>query len=161
MDLISLEVVERTWRKMSTMPLKEFLKLVNLMKKQQPFVLVYLSAVGHKMFNQDEQEHLLYLGAVIWQIMLQGNKPLTKITGDTLDEAEKANMEMLEYLADGSETDFMNTTKKIINSYLQPEVLKYVVEALMEEPEEGYLIRDESKGYMFIYLKTIIDCFNR
>jgi len=31
----------------------------------------------------------------------------------------------------------------------------------MEEPEEAYPIRNESKGYMFIYLKTIIDCFNR
>jgi len=161
MKPISLEVVERTWRKMSTMPLKESLELVNLMKKQQPFVLVYLLAVGHKIFNQDEQEHLLYLGMVIWQIMLQGNKQLIKVTGDILDEEERKNIKMLEYLADGSETDFIDTTKKIINSYPQPEVLKYVVEALMEEPEEECLIRDESKGYMFIYLKTIIDCFNR
>ncbi|MCD6232566.1 hypothetical protein J7K28_08115 [Candidatus Aerophobetes bacterium] len=92
MDPIPLEVVERTWRKMSTMPLRELPKLVNLMKKQQPFVLVYLSAVGHKIFNQDEQEHLLYLGAVIWQIMSQGSKPLTKITGDVLDEVERKNI---------------------------------------------------------------------
>jgi len=161
MEPISSEIVERTWRKMSTMPLKEFLKLVSLMQKQQPFVLVYLSAVGHKIFNQDEQEQMLYLGAVIWRIMLQGNKPLIKVTGDILDEAEKENIKMLEYLADGSETDFIDTTKKIINNYPQSEVLKYVVEALMEEPEEEYPIRDESKGYMLIYLKTIIDCFNR
>lgn len=92
MDPIPLEVVERTWRKMSTMPLKESLGLVNLMKKQQLFVLVYLSAVGHKIFNQDEQEHLLYLGMVIWQIILQGNKPLIKVTGDILDEEERENI---------------------------------------------------------------------
>jgi len=92
MDPIPLEVGERTWRKMSTMPLKELPKLVSLMRKQQPFVLVYLLAVGHKIFNQDEQEHLLYLGAIIWQIMSQRSKPSTKITGDTLDEAERKNI---------------------------------------------------------------------
>jgi len=44
--------------------------------------------------------------------------------------------------------------------YGQPEVLKHVVEALMEEPEEGCLIRDANKGIMFLDLKTVIDCFD-
>lgn len=161
MESIPLEVVERTWKKMSTMSLGELPKLINLMQKQQPFVLAYLLAVGHEIFNQDEQEQLLYLGVVVWQIMSQGSKPLAKITGDVLDETERENMKMLEYLAGESETGFMDTTKKIISNYPQPEVLKYAVEALMEEPEEGCIIRDENKGYIFIYLKTIIDCFNR
>ncbi|MCD6317929.1 hypothetical protein J7M02_02550 [Candidatus Aerophobetes bacterium] len=160
MDPIPLEIVERTWRKMSTMPLGEIPKLINLMRKQQPFVLAYLLAVGHEIFNQDEKEQLLYLGVVVWQMMSQGSKPLTKITKDALNEAERANIKMLEYLAGESETSFMNILRQVIDNYPQPEVLKYVVEALMEEPEEGCLIRDESKGYIFIYLKTIIDCFN-
>jgi len=154
MDPIPLKVVERTWRKMSTMPLQKLPNLINFMRKQQPFVLAYLLAIGHEIFNQDEQEQLLYLGVVVWQIMSQGSKPLTKITGDALDEAEKTNMKMLEYLAGESDTGFMDTTKKIISNYPQPEVLKYVVEALMEEPEEDYFVRDENKGYIFIYLKN-------
>lgn len=93
--------------------------------------------------------------------MSQGSKPLTKITGDTLDGVEKANIEMLEYLAGESETDFMDTLRQVVNNYPQPEVLKYVVEALVEKPEEGSLIREEKKGYILIYLKTIIDCFSR
>ena len=28
------------------------------------------------------------------------------------------------------------------------------MEALMEEPEEDYFVRDENKGYIFIYLKN-------
>jgi len=154
MDPIPLKVVERTWRKMSTMPLQKLPNLINFMRKQQPFVLAYLLAIGHEIFNQDEQEQLLYLGVVVWQIMSQGSKPLTKITGDALDEAEKTNMKMLEYLAGELEAGFVDTTKKIISNYPQPEVLKYVVEALMEEPEEDYFVRDENKGYIFIYLKN-------
>ena len=44
--------------------------------------------------------------------------------------------------------------------WIAQEVLKYVVEALMEETEEDALIRDDNKGIMMIYLKTIIDCFD-
>jgi len=100
MDPIPLKIVEKTWKKMSTMSWQEITELTNLMRKQQPFVLAYLLATGHEIFNQDEREQLLYLGVVIWQIMSQGSKPLTKITGDTLDGVEKANIEMLEYLQD-------------------------------------------------------------
>ena len=42
MEPIPLEVVGRTWRKMSNTPLGESPKLINLMRKQQPFVLAYL-----------------------------------------------------------------------------------------------------------------------
>jgi len=161
MEPMPLEVVERTWRKMSKMPLGESPKLINLMRKQQSVVLAYLLAAGHETLNQDEQELLLYIGIVVWQIMLQGSKPLTKVTKSALDEAEKANIKMLEYLEGESEADFMETTKKIISNYPQPEVSKYLVEALTEESEEDSVITDKGKGTMMIYLKTVIDCFDR
>ena len=35
-----------------------------------------------------------------------------------------------------------------------------MIEALIEETEKGCLIRDENKGLMAIYLKTVIYCSN-
>jgi len=35
------------------------------------------------------------------------------------------------------------------------------MEALTEETEEDSVITDKGKGIMMIYLKTVIDCFNR
>lgn len=58
------------------------------------------------------------------------------------------------------EGGFIEATRTIINNYGQPEVLRYIVEALMEEPEEGCLIRDENKGIMLLDLKAVIDCFD-
>ena len=158
---IPLEVVERTWKKISKMPLGESPKLINLMRKQQSVVLAYLLAAGHKTLNQDEQELLLYMGIVVWQIMLQGSNPLIKATKSALDEAEKANIKMLEYLEGEPEADFIETSKKIISNYPQPEILRYVAEALTEETEEDSVITDEGKGIIMVYLKTVIDCFNR
>ncbi|MCM8774380.1 MAG: hypothetical protein NC820_06580 [Candidatus Omnitrophica bacterium] len=136
-------------------------RLVNLTQKQQPFVLAYLLGVGGDTLNRDERELLLYIGIVVWQIMSQGDLPLKKITSEVLEETEEENMKMLEYLEDEPEASFIDIVEKIINDYPQPEVLIYVVEALMEEPEEGVLIRDENIGIMTIYLKTIIDCFDK
>ena len=46
-------------------------------------------------------------------------------------------------------------------NYNQIEVLRYVVEALMEELETDSEVRDEYIGIMMIYLKTVIDCLDQ
>jgi hypothetical protein len=140
---------------------QEMPKLINLMSKEQPFILTYLMAIDNAIFNQDERELLFYLGVVVWQIMSQGSTPLPKVTQETLDEIEESNTKMLEYLEGESETSFIETVETIVKNYNQPEVLRYVIEALMEESDEEPLIRDEYKGIMMINLKTVIDCFDK
>jgi len=136
-------------------------KLINLMSREQPFILTYLMAIDNAILNQDERELLFYLGVVVWQIMSQGSTPLPKVTQETLDEVEESNTKMLEYLEGESETSFIETVETIVKNYNQPEVLRYVIEALMEESDEESLIRDEYKGMMMINLKTVIDCFDK
>ncbi|MDP2948724.1 MAG: hypothetical protein Q8P22_04225 [Chloroflexota bacterium] len=68
---------------------------------------------------------------------------------------------MVEYLRSGSEAGFLEATRTMLTSYGQPEVFRFVVEALREEPEEGCVIRNENIGIMLLDLKTLIDCFDR
>jgi len=157
---ISAEVVERTWQRIAGQSVKDAQKLVNRMSKEQPVVLAYLMAVDNDIFNQSEREVLLFLGVVVWQIMLQGTRPLPKVTEKILDKAEAGNLKMAEYLRGETEAGFEEATRKIIGSYKQPEVLRYVVEAIMEDTEESSPIREENKGIMFLDLKTVIDCFD-
>jgi len=161
MEPISSEIVERTWKKIGKMSPLEIPKMAYRMREEQPIILAYLLVAGHDILNQDERELLLYLGVVVWQIMSQGSRPLAKITEDVLNEVVRTNLEMIESLESKSEAGFTDAMKEMLGSYPQPEVLKYVVEALVEEHEEGCLIRDENKGMMMLYLKTVIDCFDR
>jgi len=89
---------------------------------------------------------------------------MTEITKSSVLKAikkiEDKNFNMLEYLEGETETDFFATVATIIENYNQPEVLKYVVEALMEEDGEAVAIRNENAGIMMIYLKTVLDCFD-
>jgi len=157
---ISAEVVERTWQRLAVQSARDAQKLINRMSKEQPVILAYLMAVDNDVFNQSEREVLLFLGVAVWQIMLQGNRPLPKVTEEILDNAEAGNLKMAEYLRGETEEGFEGATKKIIGSYRQPEVLRYVVEAIMEDTEESCPIREENKGFMFLDLKTVIDCFD-
>jgi len=161
MNPISSDIVEKTWKRIGEMSPQKMPKLVYLMSKEQPVVFAYLMAVGNDIFNQDERELLFYLGIVVWQLMSQGTTPLPKVTEETLDKTEESNMKTIEYLEGESEVGFIETVERIVGNYNQREVLRYVIEALMEESDEECLIRDEYKGMMVIYLKTVIDCFDK
>lgn len=161
MEPISEEVVEQIWKRMNIQPIEKAENFVNKMQKEQPFALVYIMAVGGDLLNEDERELLVYLGIVVWQMMKQGATPLTEVTEDELEKVEKKNFRMLNGLSGKPEQAFQEAAREMIDNYPQPAVLKYVFEALMEEPEEGEEIKDENLGIMAIYLKTLIDCFNQ
>ncbi len=160
MKPISQEIVEKTWQEISNLQDMEATLLMTKMEQDQPGVLAYLMAAGDDLLNQDERELLLYLGTVVWQIMLQGTRSLRRVTIPQLESAENTNFSTLDDLSGESPGDLIAAVEEMIADYNQPEVLKYVVEALMEEDDEEIDITEDSKGLMLIYLKTVIDCFD-
>ncbi len=162
MDIISEKIVEETWKEVSGMPLADAPKLAQQFQKLQPFLAVYLLAAGGNELNRDERELLFYLGMVVWKMMTKGAKDLTQVSSDSIDKEEEKNWDMISYLAgEKKDFDFLVTVESILTGYNRKNVLKYVVETLGEHnPEEGN-IRNDKKGEMFIYLKTLIDCLDQ
>ena len=160
-DVIPADVVATTWKEMAAGSVADAGKWADRMTKEQPFVLAYLLAIGERDFNPDEAQLLVYLGTVVWQIFDRSSRQLAKVNGDVLDRTEKSNAKMLEYLEGESEAGFVETVRGLLGGYNQVEVLRYVINALMEEPEEGCDIRGDNMGAMFIHLKTVIDCFDQ
>ncbi len=211
MQPISAEIVEATWQKMATIPPSQAQKLIEQMSRQQPLILAYLMATGEDLLNHAERELLLYMGVVIWQMMQQGDKRPASVTEAMLEEVDRRNLSMLEYLEGDSEEEFLGTVQALMDSYNQREVLRYAVETLMEGDEEDFdeefeleqedeleeehehehdddmdeieedddedededdeddeldgqpdgIVRDEMKGMMMLYLKTVIDCLDQ
>lgn len=160
MNPISAQVVEQTWQRLAGLSAREGRALGEKFVTEQPIVAAYLMGVDHDLFNEDERELLFYLGAVVWQIMLQGDKPLPRVTEHMIEEAERANVAVIESLQDAPDEVAYATIGRMVQEYPQPEVLKYVINALSESTtEEG--IRQDLLGVMMIDLKTVIDCLNR
>jgi len=159
--MISFEVVTQTWQEMSQTPTHQASELVEQMSQEQPVALSFLLHLEDLPFDQYERELIFYIGMVVWQIMKRSGRQLYKVTRKKMRRAEESNVELLEQLASSDEADFIETIQLLLADCPEPEVLRYIVEAIMEEqddPDEpGF--RDEYKGLAFLHLKILLDAF--
>jgi len=156
-EKVSAEIVEQTWQRIAQTSPSNASILANQMGKEQPYIMAYLLATADAEFEPHERETLFYVGMVTWQIMAQSSGQLQQVGGEILDKAEAANFEFLEQFAKEENGDFEVATRAILETYPEPEVFRYVVEAIMEEEPDAPPMSDESRGLAFVYLKTVLD----
>jgi len=157
---LDIETVESSWNSMEDLDPDAIPALVQELGQKQPFLLTYLMATGHDILTEQEREALLFMGVMIWQILNKIYSNITVITEEDLDSFENKNIQMLEYLAGESESDFLDTVEKIMSKYQQPELLRFMISKLDQEPDRGIELSDDNMGMIVIYLKTVIDCFD-
>lgn len=157
--MISFEVVTQTWERMCQMPVHQAPELVEQMNDEQPVALSYLLHLEELPFNEYERELIFYIGLVVWQIMKQSDRQLYKVTRRKMRKAEESNIDRLEQLTSSSEGEMIEATRHLISTHPEPEVLRYIVEAIMEENEGEPGFRDENKGLAFIHLTILLDAF--
>jgi hypothetical protein len=161
-DMISAETVTQVWQQMAVTPISEVPELIQEMKEEQPVVLVYLLSLEDLPFTQHEHQIVFYIGIVVWQMMKQSNRRLHKVTHKKLTRAEEENYDFLELLASDTDADFMSATQSMLEKHPEPEVLRYIVEAIMEEEDrdpDDPPIRDEYTGLAFVHLKILLEAF--
>jgi hypothetical protein len=142
-EIISYETVHETWQRMADTPSEEVQALVDQMEREQPALMVYLLALDDFPFNQNEKEIIYYIGTVLWLIMKKSRDELSAVPQETISKAEEDNYQFMEMISNDTEADFMSATQAMIDSYGEPEVLRYLVEALMEGEDEYYYEEDD------------------
>lgn len=158
--MISHEAVTETWQRIAQSSVEDAQRYAYQMSVEQPVLQRYLLELDDLPFNRNETEIIHYVGLVTWQIMKHGRRPLRGVTVKRLQRAERANGAFLEMLASDTEADFVSATLGMLENYPEPEVLRYIVEAIMEEDEEDpeeIPIRDEYRGLAFLHLKVMLD----
>jgi hypothetical protein len=157
--MIPEDVVTAVWQRMASVSPAQIPKLVDQMTREQPQILAYLMAASESDLDEDEAEIVFYIGVVIWQIMRENQPRIHKVTESLLDDVEAENEKSLRKLEQDSPGDFVTAVKKFTNDYPEPEVLRYVVEALIEEDEEenSSSVSEENLGLAFITLKNVLD----
>jgi hypothetical protein len=157
---LTFEEITKSWNKLEELELDDIPQFVDKLGHEQPFVLTYLMTTGSDILNPKEREALLFTGLMIWHISTLKRLKIPEISSEMIDEKESKNIKMLEYLAGEPESDFMETVNHIMTKYPQAELLKFVIDKLMSDPEDDVEIREENIGMIVIYLKTIIDCLD-
>ncbi len=161
--MISADTIDQVLENMFNQSPAQAQALVAQMSKEQPVILAYLLAMSeYEEFSAQESELFLYIGLVLWQILKQRPTGYVRVTADHLEKTEKANEDLLEKMASDSTGDFVGATLSMVESYPEPEVLRYLTEALMENKDDtldGLEMRPENLGYAFLHLKIVMDAF--
>ncbi|MCA9247520.1 MAG: hypothetical protein KDA42_10405 [Planctomycetales bacterium] len=160
--MISSELVTETWQRVASTEDDEAQMLIEQMTDEQPLLLAYLMAMGEQEpFDDHEGQMLFYLGLVVWQIMRECPTGLAEVTPEILELSEQENEKLLERLAGEDEESWERAFASLLAEYPEPEVLRYIVHALVDEEdyEEGDdpPMREECRSAAFLDLKTVLD----
>jgi hypothetical protein len=161
MEIISAERVEETWQEVAGFsPIRGSEEMAKVGGKQ-PDLLTFMVAFTEDL-DQEVKELALYMFFVVYRIFEKHSKnKIKKISAKEVMKAYESNEKLLEKL-EGAHESFI---ERIAGTQVaaQPFVMKYVVDTLMETPEEKDPIEltEEDSGYLYLLFKTVIDLLNQ
>jgi hypothetical protein len=160
MEPISEKIVEKTWQEVASYSPIQANKKMQEMGKNQPEILAFLMALTEDL-EPEVKELAIYIGFVVYRIFEGSRNKIKKITSKEIIYCYEYNQDLMERL-EGANEKFIDRIARVQVSK-QPYVMKYVVDALMEESEEedGVELTDEDKCFLFLLLKTVVDLLDK
>jgi len=160
MEPIPEAIVEKTWQEVAgftpNRAKKELMKISN----SQPELLDFVMESSKEM-DQEVRELAIYMFVVVYRMFQGSHAKIKKISSGEIIECYEQNESLIERL-EGADEKFLDTIASVQTSK-QPHVVKYVVDALMEEDEgeDALALTEEQKGFLFLVLKTVIDVLDQ
>ena len=156
MEEVPEGIVERTWQEVAGFSPgranKEMMKVGNNQPELLAFVMESAKGLG-----QEARELAIYVLVVVYRMFQKAHGKIKKISSDEIIECYEHNKGVMERL-EGAHDRFLDRIASVQASR-QPYVVKYVVDALMEddEQEDAVILTEEQKGMLYLLLKTVID----
>jgi len=159
MEPISEEIVERTWREVAFFSPDKAEREMEKIGRGQPELLAFIVGETEEM-DRDVRELGVYMFFVIFRMFQSALGGIGRISFEEIIECYEHNKTLMERLV-GAHEKFLDRVVRLQVSR-QPHVLRYVVEALMEEEKgESIVLTEEEKGFLYILLKTVVDVLDR
>ena len=154
-------IVEKTWQEVAGFSpdraKKEMMKIGNSQQELLAFVME-----SAKEMSREVRELAIYMFVVVYRMFQEAHGKIKKISSEEIIKCYKHNESLMERL-EGVHEKFLDRIASVQTSR-QPYVVKYVVDALMEEDDEredGLALIEEQKGFLFLLLKTVIDVLDQ
>jgi len=159
MDLLSEGFVEKTWRQVAAFTADRANKEMIAMGKNQPDLLAFLMAYTDDL-QQEVKELAIYVAFVVYKMFLDSSGEIPKISSKEIMARYNENTRFMESL-EGAHEKFIDRIAGVQVSK-QPYVMKYVLEAIMEDDEEdGIDLTEEDIGSLFLLFKTEIEVLDK
>ena len=160
MKIIPEEIVEKTWQEVAGFsPVRANTEMMKI-GKNQPALLAFVTELSEET-GQEVKELAVYLFFVVYRMFQKAQGKIKKISSQEVIECHEHNESLMERL-EGAHERFLDRAARIQISN-QPYVMKYVIDALMEDEEgaEATELTDEDKGFLFVLLKTVVDVLDQ
>ena len=161
MNPISQELVDETWQAFAGFSPARARKETIKVNKNQPNLLAFMMEFTRDL-DQEVQELAIYMFYVVCRMFQKSSKKsLKRISPEEIINCYEKTERFIESL-EGTHERFFERIAKVQLSE-QPYVMKYVVEALMEAPEEEdpVILTKDDVGYLFLLFKTVVDLLDK
>ena len=157
MEPIPEKLVNETWQEFASFSHVRVQKETNKVNKNQPNLLAFMMEFTQDL-DQEVKELAIYMFYVVCRMFQKSSKKsLKRISPEEIINCYEKTERFIESL-EGIDERFLERIAEVQLSG-QPYVMKYVVEALMEAPEEEdpVILTEDDVGYLFLLFKTIVD----
>ncbi len=134
---------------------KELESLLDRFHDEQSFLFSFLVIMGEENLRDEEAELLLDEGLFVWYL-LQAEYELDEVSPDELESLREENIEVLEKMEGEDHEENKLDFSELLASYDEPELLKYLIEAVFEREQE-VVKKSATRVSLFLYLKVILD----
>ncbi|HQU73081.1 MAG TPA: hypothetical protein PKV71_16600 [Calditrichia bacterium] len=160
MQKITAEAVEKGFETIAELSPADTEKLMGAFQSEQNDTFDYLLSVGEDILEEEERETLVLTGMVLWKIM-SDHGPLPKPDAETLDKQEGRQFKLVEALNEGVPGLMSISAEKLLDNYPQEHLLALIEDLVLypdeEDPDD---LQDENRPWLFVFLKTLIDCWD-
>ena len=161
MEPIPEELVEETWQEFAGFSRVGIQKETVKVNKNQPNLVAFMMEFTQDL-DQEVRELALYMSYVICRMFQKSSKKgLKRISPEEIISYYEKTERLIESL-EGTDEKFLERIAEVQLSG-QPYVMKYVLETLMEAPEEEepIALTEEDIGYLFLLFKTLVDVIDK
>ena len=161
MEPISKELVDETWQAFAGFSPVRVRKETIKANKNQPNLLAFMMEFTRDL-DQEVKELAIYMFYVVCRMFQKSSKKsLKRISPEEIIKCYEKNEHFLENL-EGTHERFIERIAGL-QLFGQPYVMKYVVETLIEAPDEEdpVALTEEDTGYLFLLLKTVVDLLDK
>jgi len=160
METIPERIAEKAWQEVAALSMSQAGKEMQKMARNQPDLLAFLMAMTEDL-GADTKELAVYMAFVVYRIFEGSRHKIKKITSKEIIDCYETNEDLMGRLGSAGQ-QFIDRVAQIQIS-TQPFVMKYVIDTLIEEPEEedNDELTDEDKAFLFLLLKTVVDLLDK
>jgi hypothetical protein len=160
MEPIPEAIVEKTWQEVAGFTPNRAKKELMKIGSSQPDLLAFVMESSQEM-AREVRELAIYMFVVVYRMFQKTQVKIKQVSSEEIITCYEHNEGLMERLG-GTDEKFLDRIANVQTSR-QPNVVNYVVDALMEEDEgvDALALTEEQKGFLYLLLKTVIDVLDQ